>query len=356
MSRRLALALALMLLAGCSSPSPAVLTPRVAPSAQPEVSQTPWYEEPAQAIATLCDGKVGSAKENTLPQAIMRFLAAAPASVADPLTELASRSKCLHLDLVTADPPLAVGWMLNGMGAVLWQEGGTWKAAPMTSPAETPEILLQTDWPEGREVVLAGHISGTGGYGSITVLRQQGDQWQVITQSDRYGKFTVRALGTDLLLVTARKYENQPLAWAANCCVPTNYQWLWKREAGTYKVVAERLVPTPYYSLNVFLGALRFGQPDWLPKVGTAAAAEQARVLGLDRAAVGFVTAGGLAPPVTEAEMFAWEALPAAYRRPLPPVESLKFTLPVTDGAVPLVQVELTWRDGAWLVTAVAAK
>lgn len=148
------------------------------------------------------------------------------------------------------------------------------------------------------------------------------------------------------------------MAWDANCCVPTSYQWVWQRSGDAFAVAAERQAPDPYYTLNAFFGALRYQRADLLEALASPAAIAAARRLGLDHPAVRTNTpkSGPEFGAVIEAELRHWAALPAAVSSPAPDRDSLTVTIEVTEGSsVSGLLATVKRLDGRWVVDTLAA-
>lgn len=251
------------------------------------------------------------------------------------------------------EPPLVLAsFRFTDQRVIAWRPGEKWQVAPVKSLSDMSQILAQSSGSAGREVLFSTSSEGTGHYGSFGLLRLKDGEWQTLFQSPTYDHFGATLLDPDHVLVLARNVGDAPLAWPFNYAIPTNYQWLWQRKGDTFAIAAERLVPDPAYIISVFFGALQQGKQDWLAKVSTPEAVAGARKLKLDDPAVKLSPPNAMSVGAKDEYLY-WSALPEGSRGPAPAVTTGTATVPVANGAVPVVQLGLQRTDKGWVVTSV---
>lgn len=255
---------------------------------------------------------------------------------------------CLRMRLHQgADPLLLVSVFSKESdgGAVLWREGGRWKAAVADLYGGT-NVLGQF----GKEYVLSTHMDGTGGYGRLVVVRTGPGGGQVFA-SETYSKFGAKMLDKDHYLLLYRDTQGAPMASVANCCIPGNGQTLVVRDGDGFKVAASRLVPSAIYTFDVFIGALRKESAEWLGRVATPEAVAAARTFHLEDPSVTWTYE--MPEDILDRELYHWAALPAPLNGPAPTATTAQAI--VARKGAPVARVTLTRADGTWRVTAVEA-
>lgn len=335
-------------------------------SAGPDASQTPAPPDistPAGAswaLARFCLGPYQTAPDlppDRLATLLQTILGTTPfADLEAVLPSKLVQAQCVHADFTRPpEPALLVATVVGAdQGAILWQKDGRWLADATPGLEEYPEILRQEQRPGLREAFIAGRMSGTGGAGALHIFRLDGDHWKTVMATGHYDHFAPQALDGDNILVTARNIGNVPQAWTANCCVPTDYQWLWQRQGDTFTLAAERRAPDPYYTLDIFFGALQQSRTDAIGRLAAPEAVAQAVRLHLDTPDLGVVPEYNTVFAVTNAELNHWSALPPALNGPPPTQTALTVTVKL-GGDMGAVQVTLKRVGEEWVVTGVSA-
>lgn len=312
----------------------------------------------AEELKALCEGtmKGEQVAPGALASTLQRIVGRTPPNRLDSVLSESTRQVpyCFRYSHSLEGEPLLAATLVGAdQGALLWFADGEWKAAATIGMAEHPNILHQADRPTGREAWIAAYSTGTGGLGFLVLFRQQGDSWQIVARSQIYSHFQPRVLDSDHIVVTGRNVGDEPFAWTANCCLPVNYQWLWQRRDEGFAVAGERLAPDPYYTLNLFFGALQQNRADWLVRAATPEAVAAVRRAIPDAAGIQTSTprTGPEFGEVTEAELAHWTLLPDVLSGP-PPVHSvLTAEIEILEG--PTLTVEVSRFGGRWWVTSV---
>jgi hypothetical protein len=331
----------------------------VTPPATPPAGNPGPAADP-KALAALCKGPwepAVPAPPGGLAGALLKLLGPTPPEQMEAvLTPALQKAECIHADYTkVGEPPVLVASIGGGAeGALLWRKGDSWLGQSTPGLQEFPTLLRQELRPGLRDVFVAAYNSGTGHFGALLIFRQNGDTWASVLATETYDHFAPRALDGDDILVTARNPGDAPLAWEANCCVPTDYQWLWQRSGDKFLVVAKRRAPDPYYSLNVFFGALQKQKPDALANLATPEAVAAARRLKLDAPGVQTNPDPTNLFEVADVELKHWSALPPALNGPAPTKTSLTARVEVQGGIVPAVLVNLRRIGAEWVVTGVS--
>lgn len=375
---------ALILLSGCAqSPSASQATPvtvpsTVEPAPTPAPVQSTGQPAPAQpgassggstgqttAPATVSGG--GSGQPSTPDQtsalgqacrlpageilAVYESAVASlgPVGVDELVARIKTEASCLSLSKIEAERPLLLLHRLGkdeDFAAVLFQRGDGWAVAK--APVHQRSELLRY-LPESRAYLIASQMDGSGGYGRLLIL-QLDDGIQVAYASGTYEHFGVDVLDDDHYLLFGRSTGGAPMASTSNCCQPGLKQTLVVRDGEGFKEAAKRQVPSPTYTFDVFIGALRKGDQTWLTRVATAEAVAAGRALGLEDSRLQWrwdETEGG------DGGLRYWSALPADLNGPEPTVTVEQVTV-LLDQAVK-ARVRLERIEGDWLVTSVTA-
>jgi len=233
----------------------------------------------------------------------------------------------------------------NRFGALIYQDGSTWRAAALDTGKGTGLVpALATRRGERLEFVASTAEPSGDARGRFQVY-QLGADFQLLWESPEYDHFTGHAFSGDLLLARYR----DPAAAQESQLFATNMgedgQTLWARQGDAFTAKASRRFPSPRRAVSVFLGALARGD--------RATAARWA----LTDAVVDTAAKAGAAlkprqPPVAEsqaiesAEAAYWEALPDSARGAAP--AAAKLLWPTDDGRY---QLELVRFNGDWRVS-----
>lgn len=342
--------LLLLLMAGCSRPGSTYVPPdEAAPATRAPAAQSGARPVSAAAgeLVALCSQRPES--ESALPLALLSWLQAD--AVPAPLRSAPPEASCLRVSAPpSAQVPVSLVSMPGGKGAVVWRHEGRWMAEPIRFPASFPDILYALETPMGRELVLNASHGGTGGVGSLLILREEGGRWRPVLQTPEYSRISIKLVGEDRLLVTARNLTTEPLYWDMNCCIPTAYQWLWLREGDSFRLAAERRIPSPYYAINVFLGALRRGDQFWLAQVATPEAIADAQALGVARLTLNTPETLPRHGSVEQHEAATWSLLFEGAVAPNPAESDLLYSTPVVNGDSAHLFLRLRRTGDRWLV------
>lgn len=344
--------LALSLLTACARST----TPAPAQRISVPAGATPGATATAALTSICSDAFAGKGSPGAFAIALRDLAIHAPGGEIDQaIRDLPDSAHCFrYAPSPSSVSPLIIATLIpaDGDSAILWREGSVWKGVAGPPLGEYAEILSDRSPSSGREVIVVGRYSGTGGIGTLAVLTQKGSEWTSQILVDRVSHFRIQLLSTDALLVTGRQLKGEPLAWDANCCQPSNYQWLLQRRDGRFALTAERVAPDPYYTLNVFFGALRDRRTDWLNQLALPAAVDSALTLGLGQPGVLFDTpeTNEQFGQAVEQELRDWDALPIAVRGTAPAQARLTAVVRVASGPLRGVTVTLRRQDGKWMV------
>ncbi len=274
---------------------------------------------------------------------------AAPAEVREVIKKVGDRRYCFDLALSNLGEPPTMVISRN----VLWEANGTWHASPNPDLGPQSRIVRIPASQGGRELIIADEGYGSGQFGQLVVLRRTDNTWATAFKTGR-GRFRAYTPDDDHILITGIGETGPwpPLAWTGNCCLPSNHQWLYERNDSAFVLTAERDIPDPYITMNIFFGALLSDQPEvaerWLAKVAAPAAVSAARQ-------VGFATAPQLIynpalPEIQEIESRHWDLLPPEVNGPAPGRRTLKVLV-----GPPGAELTLERQAEGWRVTGVRA-
>lgn len=349
----------LLFIVGCA---PGAGQPIPAQSTEPAPPAKPTG---ATALTQLCKAlfqKGAVPSTHSLAEAIEILVDERPSVAFDQIfASLPPEADCFRTTLSSVSTtPLGFATLINtgDQSAIIWRDGERWQVAPGPALGEYADIRSDRQTDGIREIIAFGHYSGTGGIGSVAVLQYREGSWQHQVLADRVSHFQGLILKNDTLLVTGRNLREEPLAWDANCCSPTNYQWLYQRKSGRFELTGERIVPDPYYTLNVFFGALQQRNTQWLNQVASPVAIEAALRLGLGHPTIQINTPNS-APDfgkVQEEERRHWDLLPAQLNKPKPSRTTLRVEVEILQGTIPAVIVNLKRVDGKWLVESLSGQ
>jgi hypothetical protein len=366
--RTCGLLLAALLLTGCAAtPTQAPPVPDPAAQAstptQPDQSAAPGTDPAGAALAdlrTYCSNNAGAAPD-TLAGALAAALGDTPPDQLETrLQAIAAQAPCIRLNRAEpgASPVVLAAAMGGQASAIVWYDGAHWLGSPVAITGDALDLLDQVASPAGPILILEARMAGSGGFGALQAIRLENGQWRTLLRTELFDHFAAKVLGQEHILVTARQTPpDAPLAWGANCCIPTSHQWLYKLTGDGYTLAAERDAPDPYFTLSAFFGALRTGDAGWLERLATPDAIAKARAVRLN--AVDLVTSTPTTEPdlggVLAAELAHWpDQLPPAVDGPTPAVTKMKARVEVLNGLVKLVDLTLERQDDQWRITALA--
>lgn len=314
----------------------------------------------------VCDGKAPvAARTERLKERLAAYLQGK--EIAEAFTGAqASLPACIRLTKLEGGTGLlAWGRPDRGTGTAVfaWNRDGGWQLASVDVSRWGGEGI-----PTGGIADLAGDkpsllLAGAapGAEGASQVLHAQMDPsgtLRVAAATAPFDHAQFDFLDPHLVLVTYRGDGLGPLAWTCNTCLPVNHQRLlrWEGDRGM-QVVGERLLPEPFLSATLFLGALQAGSAQDAARYAadTGLAERVARELGLPHAG-GFPwqtadgwTEGNPGTRVRDLEQRNWSLIPAQYRTRLP--EHLRsYTVAVTRGGEKVL-LQITRHESDWLIT-----
>jgi hypothetical protein len=322
MLRSIMTGLILLLLSGCAA----------LPSFSNPKEQGPWPATRGIArLNALCEASIqrGRISAREWADGLLTALETVPPHLAPAVIQaLQLEVGCILMTSTEGKDPVVLTSSMGEHSAILWWENGRWQRALTVDLAWEPEVLYDFAGPYGRELFIAARHTGTAQSGKVVVLRRAGLGWKAILNTEAYGHFQPGVISADYILVTSTSGYGQPLAWAANCCVPSSYQRLWKREGKGFALAGERQAPDPYFTMNVFFGALRERDQEWLGRVGTPQAIAAARRMGLGDARVDFPSSLPLElGRIQEVEARHWPALLGKVNGQPPAIREVKVQL-----------------------------
>jgi hypothetical protein len=208
-----------------------------------------------------------------------------------------------------------VALSVGGAGAVLWVDKGWWRAATVNEGDYIePGIIASRPTAGGQEALIGICRCGSGGNSGVIGLGLEGARRDVLFRLDGASQITARLLDDDHALVVGRKLEDRPFAWAANCCLPGGYEWLYSRVGSRFVLTAERQAIDPYFALSAYFGAVKSARPEALADVAEAPGRDAAaRLMALGPIEV-LTNASREAFAIDDAELTRWDALPGSVR------------------------------------------
>lgn len=239
---------------------------------------------------------------------------------------------CLKVTMVPGDDQVAAVELtldsvwLAGDHLVYW-DGSAWRIEPLRVERWPryiePKLAARTR--KGLELIAHGDGGGSGGTGMLQFYRLGKDMdllWEGTPSGDHLSVFP---LSMDYVITIDRSpqtYE-EPHAYQANCCLPVDRETLWHRLDHRYRSATERLIPTPYRAVSLFVGALRAGDKLLAAQHATRPelAEQGAQVIQeIDYFLWGSMDRGW---EIELQEALSWDVIPPHLRRPEPKIRRM---------------------------------
>src|SRR3989441_4944155 len=245
------------------------------------------------------------------------------ASPAEPEMAILNMSPCFAVAVVPNSSGRILRVTRSGafepyFAALVFRGSGEWRARPVGSAGEIEtHIDLAVPSPAGVDVLVTREERRPDGV-SWLELHRLTDDLRLLWRSAEYPRGVTRVLTSELLLTTSFG--------------PAARQTLWRRQGDAFEPSAERTVRSLELANGEFLMAVRRGD--------TAAAlnlATNQRVV--DEAAKVVDDIAQVSADINAQDAY-WEALPEAFRGPLP--------APRYEGSTTLPRLVFVRRDGEW--------
>jgi hypothetical protein len=250
---------------------------------------------------------------------------------------------------------LIAGTQLPWPTVIAWQGPSGWQVAAV--PKDQSEFVAFgfSAMRDGRpDLLLRNTVDGTGHFGSVQHLTVDANGTVKLTKvTPVFERVGFDFLAPDLILVTHRGTLWDEFPGSGNCCVPSLKQQLLRWDGKAMQTVAERMVPHPDLTLNRLRRALAANDDAAAAKlVSDPALLSQARRLLIDPPDR-FIQYEPLNSGLMEIEWKNWSALPAPYRKALPP--ELQHRSYVIERPAGRFALHLKRTPAQWLLTGIQA-